>query len=89
MNEDGTWTGVWQNQHIDNTLSPRWAETVSVCACLLCELRRRGLGRNMCDCEQIIFAVVSKDVVVSVNCSDLRERLTLPARILYAGAPFF
>jgi hypothetical protein len=29
MNEDGSWTAVWQNQHVDNNLSPRWAETVS------------------------------------------------------------
>ena len=28
MNEDGTWTVVWQNEHVNNSLNPRWAQTV-------------------------------------------------------------
>jgi len=27
MNEDGTWTVVWQNEHVNNSLNPRWAQT--------------------------------------------------------------
>ncbi|RYH20915.1 hypothetical protein EON65_22110 [archaeon] len=26
LNEDGGWTVVWKNKHIDNTLNPVWAE---------------------------------------------------------------
>jgi hypothetical protein len=44
MNEDGSWTAVWQNQHVDNNLSPRWPETVSqrirACTAYACLLLR-------------------------------------------------
>ncbi len=27
QNEDGSWSIVWKNNHIDSTLNPRWSET--------------------------------------------------------------
>ena len=28
MNEDGSWTPVWQNERVDNNLNPRWKEVI-------------------------------------------------------------
>mmetsp|Transcript_12871 Transcript_12871/g.21390 ORF Transcript_12871/g.21390 Transcript_12871/m.21390 type:complete len:544 (-) Transcript_12871:514-2145(-) len=35
LNEDATWTAVWQNTRVDNSLNPRWAE-VKIPITLLC-----------------------------------------------------
>jgi hypothetical protein len=35
LNEDGNWTVVWENQHINSTLNPRWA-VVTIAMAALC-----------------------------------------------------
>jgi hypothetical protein len=36
LNEDGSWTIVWQNSHVDNSLNPRWSPTVRCCDSVVC-----------------------------------------------------
>lgn len=35
-NEDGSYTSVWQNKHIDSSLNPRWSQVVRLlCICII------------------------------------------------------